>query len=39
LRTYYKEKIIQWFIDQSVRFKIEITVENFGKERIDEWQK
>lgn len=31
LRTYYKEKIIQWFIDQSVRFKLEITVENFEK--------
>lgn len=31
LRTYYKEKIIQWFINQSIKFKVEITIENFGK--------
>lgn len=31
LRTYYKEKIMQWFTNQSIRFKVEITIENFGK--------
>lgn len=31
LRTYYKEKIIQWFTNQSIRFRVEITVENFEK--------
>ena len=31
LRTYYKEKVIQWFINQSIKFRVEITIENFGK--------
>lgn len=29
LRTYYKEKMIQWFIINSKKNRVEITVENF----------
>ena len=29
LRTYYKEKIIEWFVDRTERYKINITVQIF----------
>ncbi len=29
LRTYYKEKIVQWFIDRTERYKINITIQIF----------
>jgi hypothetical protein len=29
LRTYYKEKIIEWFIDRTNRYKINITIKIF----------
>ena len=29
LRTYYKEKIVEWFIDRTERYKINITIQIF----------
>jgi len=29
LRTYYKEKIIEWFVDRTERYKINITIQIF----------
>ena len=29
IRTYYKEKMIEWFVDRSERYKINITIKNF----------
>ena len=29
LRTYYKEKIIEWFVDRTNRYKIDITIQIF----------